>query len=66
MERIRVDSLQYFIRPVQTFAQFRDRVSALVDMAVDCKCHLIEWLNPEVAKPQDYSHRQTDFQTQQP
>lgn len=41
MERIRVASLQYFIRPVQTFDQFRDQVSALVDTAVDYKCHLI-------------------------
>ena len=41
MERIRVASLQYFIRPVQTFEQFRDQVSALVDTAVDYKCHLI-------------------------
>ncbi len=41
MERIRVASLQYFIRPVQTFDQFRDQVSALVDTAVDYKCQLI-------------------------
>ncbi|MDQ3199799.1 MAG: hypothetical protein M3Q46_11565 [Verrucomicrobiota bacterium] len=41
MERIRVASLQYFIRPVQTFEQFRDQVSGLVDTAVDYKCHLI-------------------------
>jgi predicted amidohydrolase len=41
MERIRVASLQYYIRPVQTFDQFRDQVSALVDTAVDYKCHLI-------------------------
>lgn len=31
MERIRVASLQYFIRPVQTFEQFRDQVEALVE-----------------------------------
>ncbi len=41
MERIRVASLQYFIRPVQTFNQFRDQVSALVETAVDYKCHLL-------------------------
>ena len=41
MERIRVASLQYFIRPVQTFEQFRDQVSALVETAVDYKCHLL-------------------------
>ncbi|MGI8889734.1 MAG: carbon-nitrogen hydrolase family protein [Chthoniobacterales bacterium] len=41
MERIRVASLQYYIRPVQTFDQFRDQVSALVETAVDYKCHLL-------------------------
>ncbi len=41
MERIRVASLQYFIRPVQTFEQFRDQVSALVETAVDYKCELL-------------------------
>ena len=41
MERIRVASLQYYIRPVQTFDQFRDQVTALVDTTVDYKCHLI-------------------------
>ncbi|MBM3814769.1 MAG: hypothetical protein FJW20_24350 [Acidimicrobiia bacterium] len=33
MERIRVASLQYFVRPVQAFEQFRDQVEALVDTA---------------------------------
>ncbi len=41
MERIRVASLQYFIRPVQTFDQFRDQVTALVETAIDYKCYLI-------------------------
>lgn len=41
MERIRVASLQYYIRPVSTFDQFRDQVSALVETAVDYKCHLM-------------------------
>lgn len=41
MERIRVASLQYFIRPVQTFQQFRDQVEGLVDTAADYKCHLL-------------------------
>jgi predicted amidohydrolase len=41
MERIRVASLQYFIRPVQTFEQFRDQVEGLVDTAADYKCHLL-------------------------
>ena len=41
MERIRVASLQYFIRPVQTFDQFRDQVEGLVETAADYKCHLL-------------------------
>lgn len=41
MERIRVASLQYFIRPVQTFEQFHDQVAALVETATDYKCHLL-------------------------
>jgi predicted amidohydrolase len=41
MERIRVASLQYFIRPVQTFSQFRDQVDALVETAADYNCQLL-------------------------
>lgn len=41
MERIRIASLQYYIRPVRTFDQFRDQVEALVETAVDNRCHLI-------------------------
>jgi predicted amidohydrolase len=40
-ERIRVASLQYFVRPVQSFEQFRDQVEALVETAADYKCHLL-------------------------
>lgn len=40
MERIRVAALQYFIRPVQTFEQFRDQVAALVETAADYECKL--------------------------
>ncbi len=40
MERIRVAAVQYFIRPVQTFEQFRDQVEALVETAADYDCHL--------------------------
>jgi len=39
-ERIRVAALQYFIRPVETFDQFRDQVEALVETAADYKCQL--------------------------
>lgn len=41
VERIRVASLQYFIRPVQSFEQFRDQVEGLVETAADYKCHLL-------------------------
>lgn len=41
LERIRVASLQYFIRPVQTFEQFRDQVEALVETAKDYKTDLL-------------------------
>lgn len=40
-ERIRVASLQYFIRPVQTFEQFRDQVEGLVETAADYRCQLV-------------------------
>jgi predicted amidohydrolase len=39
-ERIRVAALQYFIRPVQTFDQFREQVEAMVGTVADYKCHL--------------------------
>lgn len=41
MERLRVASLQYFIRPVQKFEQFRDQVEGLVETAEDYKCKLL-------------------------
>lgn len=40
-DRLRVASLQYFIRPVQTFDQFRDQVDALVETAGDYDCDLL-------------------------
>lgn len=40
-ERIRVASLQYFIRPVQSFEQFHDQVEGLIETAADYKCHLL-------------------------
>lgn len=41
MNRIRVASLQYFIRPITSFDQFRDQVRALVETAADYKCQLV-------------------------
>ena len=40
-DRIRVASLQYFIRPVANFDGFRDQVVALVETAADYKCRLL-------------------------
>lgn len=41
LERIRVASLQYYIRPVETFEQFRAQVEGLIETAADYKCHLV-------------------------
>lgn len=41
MDRIRVASLQYFIRPVASFEEFAGQVRGLVETAVDYKCHLM-------------------------
>ncbi len=41
MERLRVASLQYYVRPVTSFDQFREQVVALVETAVDYDCDLI-------------------------
>lgn len=41
VKRIRVASLQYFIRPITAFDQFRDQVRGLVETAADYRCHLV-------------------------
>ena len=41
MDRIRVAVLQYYIRPVRQFEEFRDQVEALVETAADYKVHLM-------------------------
>lgn len=41
LERIRVASMQYFIRPVLDFEQFQAQVVGLVETAADYKCHLV-------------------------
>lgn len=41
MKRIRVATLQYYIRPVQRFEQFQDQVEALVETARDYKANLL-------------------------
>lgn len=39
--RVRVASLQYFIRPVKTFDEFAEQVRSLVETAKDYKAHLV-------------------------
>jgi predicted amidohydrolase len=41
MTRLRVASLQYFIRPLETFEQFRDQVAGLVETAADYNAKLV-------------------------
>jgi predicted amidohydrolase len=41
MERIRVAALQYLMRPVKTFEEFRDQVESLIETAADYKCRLL-------------------------
>lgn len=41
MNRVRVASLQYFIRPVDSAAHFQDQVSALVETAADYGCQIV-------------------------
>lgn len=40
-ERLRVAALQYFLRPVEAFADFRAQVVALVETAADYNCQLV-------------------------
>jgi predicted amidohydrolase len=40
-QRVRVASLQYFIRPVQSFTDFENQVSSLVETAADYKSRLV-------------------------
>lgn len=41
MDRLRVAALQYYIRPVSSFDNFVDQVSALVETAADYRCNLV-------------------------
>lgn len=40
-DRIRICTLQYFIRPVRTYDEFHDQVDALVETAEDYHCDLL-------------------------
>jgi predicted amidohydrolase len=41
MERIRVASLQYLIRPIRNYSEFTEQVEGLIDTAADYKCRLV-------------------------
>jgi predicted amidohydrolase len=41
IERVRIASLQYYIRPVRSFDEFAEQVTALVESAADYKSHLV-------------------------
>jgi predicted amidohydrolase len=41
MTRLRVAALQYFIRPLQTFEEFREQVVGLVETAADYGTRLV-------------------------
>ncbi|MGE5233207.1 MAG: carbon-nitrogen hydrolase family protein [Acidobacteriota bacterium] len=41
MKRLRVGSLQYYIRPVKSFDQFAEQVRGLVETAADYRCRLV-------------------------
>lgn len=41
MSRVRVASLQYFIRPIERFEQLADQVEGLVETAADYKCQVV-------------------------
>jgi len=51
INRIRVASLQYFIRPVKTFEEFQDQVESLAATAADYRCQLLvfpEWFSVQL------------------
>ena len=41
MDRLRVATLQYFVRPIRDFSEFRDQVRGLVRTAADYDCRLL-------------------------
>ncbi len=64
MERVRVASMQYYIRPVGSFDEFAEQVSALVETAADYRCHLVvfpEYLTVQLLTLGD-AHRPIEMQ----
>lgn len=41
MDRVRIGTLQYLIRPIKTFEEFHDQVTALAETAADYDCQLL-------------------------
>lgn len=41
MDRIRIATLQYYLRPIRSFDDFRNQVEALVETAADYGCRLV-------------------------
>ncbi|USN99087.1 MAG: GNAT family N-acetyltransferase [Phycisphaeraceae bacterium] len=41
MDRVRVATLQYFVRPIHDFSEFRDQVRGLIRTAADYGCRLV-------------------------
>lgn len=41
MNRLRIASLQYWIRPIENFAQFQDQVEGLIATAADYHCRMV-------------------------
>ena len=41
MDRLRVAALQYQLRPIQSFEQFMEQVTGVVETAKDYRCHLV-------------------------
>ncbi len=63
LDRIRVASLQYFIRPVATFEEFEAQVAGLVDTAADYKCHMVvfpEYFTTQLLMLGDYKRSISD------
>lgn len=55
--RIRVASVQYFIRPVETFEQFQDQVNGLLETARNYRCQLVvfpEYFTTQLLTLKDY------------
>ncbi len=64
MERLRVASMQYYIRPVQSFGEFAEQVTALVETAADYRCRLVifpEYLTVQLLTLGD-THRPVEMQ----